>query len=119
MEVDIRKKLHLKIEFIKESKAHTSKENAKLNFEIINLLPFVYEDANQKRHTIIFELKMTLIDGEVLNVLTETLSTQCCIICGTKTLQFMKVDLQSQNFEPKNSQALEYGVSPLHASING
>ena len=93
----------LKIEFIKEGKAHILKENAKLHFEIKNVLPFVYEDENQKRYTINFELKMTLIDGKVLNVLTETLSTQCCPICGAKPLQFMKADLQSQNVEPKTS----------------
>ena len=29
----------------------------------------------------------------------------------------MRVYLQSQKFEPKNSQALEYGVSPLHTRI--
>ena len=29
----------------------------------------------------------------------------------------MSVDLQSQNFVPKNSLPLEYGVSPLHAWI--
>ena len=103
----------LRIEFIKESKAHILKENAKLDFEIKNLLSFLYEDENQ--NTINFEQKMTLIDGKVSNVFRETLSTQCCPICAAKPLQFMKVDLQFQNFEPKNSQPLEYGVSPLHA----
>jgi len=29
---------------------------------------------------------MTLIDGKVLNVLTDTKSTQCCPICGQKPL---------------------------------
>ena len=34
----------LEIEFIKESNAHILKQNAKLDFEIKNVLPFVYEN---------------------------------------------------------------------------
>jgi len=108
----------LKIEFVKETKTHILKEKANLDLEIQNLLPMVYEDANKQSYTISFELKMTLIDGKVLNILTGTNSTQSCPICGAKPMQFMTItDLESDNFIPKSPQALEYGVSPLHAWI--
>ena len=56
---------------------------------------------------------MTLINEKVLHVLTETLSTQCCTICRAKPLQFMKVNLQFQNVEPKtlklwNTESVSY-----------
>jgi len=84
----------------------------------LTLVPFGFTDENNSDFPINFELKITLIDGKVLNTLTETNSTQSCPICGEKPLEFMTVaNVQSNKFTPKNSQVLEYGVSPLLAWI--
>lgn len=60
---------------------------------------------------------MTLIDGKVLNVLTETKSAQQCPICHAGPKEFRTIrNFDSPNFEPK-TDALKYGLSPLHAWI--
>lgn len=107
----------LKIEFVKESKEHITNENNSLNKEISELKPFEYILNDDKKITVTYKLFMTLIDGKVLNVLTETKSSQSCAICGATPKQFMATkDLNSKVFQPKPN-TLKYGISPLHAWI--
>ena len=56
-------------------------------------------------------------DGKVLNVLTETKSSQSCPICGANPKQFLLIkDLKLSGSQP-NINAFKYGISPLHAWI--
>lgn len=60
---------------------------------------------------------MTSIDGKVLNVLTESKSAQQCPICQAGPKEFRTIrNFDSPYFEPK-TDALKYGLSPLHAWI--
>ena len=60
---------------------------------------------------------MTLIDGKVLNIVTGTISCQCCPICSSKLKQFLQIkDFSSLTFKA-NPHTLQYGISPLHAWI--
>jgi len=89
----------LKIEMIKETQSHIRAEKKPLDSEIENLVPFGFTDEINSVFPIHFELKMTLIDGKVYNILTERISTQPCPICGAKPLEFMTVaDVQSVRY---------------------
>lgn len=107
----------LKLELIKETKDHILKEKQSIDLQIKNIKPFKYLLKNGKCVTVKYNLCMTLIDGKVLNVLTETKSTQQCPICSSGPKQFKnEKDLNSYVFQPKPN-ALNYGISPLHAWI--
>jgi len=58
---------------------------------------------------------MTMIDGKVCNILTETKSTQACNLCGAtpKIMNDIAVVLR----RPINQNATEFGLSTLHAYI--
>lgn len=61
---------------------------------------------------------LTLIDEKVLNVLTETASSQRCPICGANPKQILEIDnFNAPQFAPKKADNLQYGISPLHAWI--
>lgn len=61
----------LKIELIKETAIHNQLDN-----QINNLTPFTYKCNETRNIEVTYEMHMTLIDGKVLNVLTDTTSTQ-------------------------------------------
>lgn len=58
-------------------------------------------------------LKMTMVDGKVCNAATDTKSTSKCYICGATSKSFN--DLNKRN--DVSSEALEFGLSVLHARI--
>lgn len=55
----------------------------------------------------------TMIDGKVLQTVTETASSQACPICKEKPSGFFNFEAQ-RTF---NEEALQFGISPLHAKI--
>lgn len=67
----------IKIEYAKESFAKIQEEKHNLDIQVANLQNFTSHNANI---SVNFKTYMTWIDGKVLNVLTNTKSTQCCPI---------------------------------------
>lgn len=61
------------------------------------------------------ELFLTMIDGKVAQVLTDTPSGSTCTICGA-TPRLMN-DLSKVTARPENENAYQYGLSTLHAWI--
>ncbi|CAB3252436.1 unnamed protein product [Arctia plantaginis] len=57
---------------------------------------------------------MTMIDGKVCNAATNTSSTSRCFICGATSKDFNDL---SKNNVVKCPEALEFGISNLHAKI--
>lgn len=107
----------LKVELVKETKDHILQEKQNIDRQILNIKPFQYVFTNGRWITVKYNLCMSLIDGKVLNVLTETKSTQQCPICGSGPKLFRsEKNLNSTLFHPKPN-ALNYGISPLHAWI--
>ena len=50
---------------------------------------------------------MTLIDGKILNFLTDTKSSQACPICGATPLKFINIkELRSKEFTPKAENSI-------------
>ncbi|XP_039150315.1 uncharacterized protein LOC120285016 [Drosophila simulans] len=99
----------LKIELIKETAVHIMMEKNQLDNQIKNLTPFTYKYDENRDIEVSYEMHMTLIDGKVLNVLTDTKSTQCCPICGVSPTQMLKIsNFSSETFVPK-VKALQFG----------
>lgn len=107
----------LKLQYIKESKALILEEKSNLDEEIRNLQHLNLHVTDDKILRVKFNLHMTLIDGKVLNVLTDTKSSQSCPICGATPKVFQRTfNFDSSIFDPKPN-TLQYGISPLHAWI--
>lgn len=69
-------------------------------------------EVNGKVITINYNFFLTMIDGKVLNEITNTTSTLMCAICKKSQKDFSNLDDSLQT--EKN---FKYGISPLHARI--
>jgi hypothetical protein len=107
----------LKIEYVKESREHILEEKISLDEEIRCLQHTDIIFSNEKRLRIRFDLHMTLIDGKVLNALTDTKSSQACPICGATPKTFQSTTNFSSPVFKARPHTLQYGISPLHAWI--
>lgn len=106
----------LKIQYTKETKNHVLKEKADLDEQVKKLSPLECKVGNHILE-ITCKLCLTVIDGKILSILTNTKSSQACPICGATPSTFMKVkDFKSAIFTP-NPDSLQYGISPLHCWI--
>lgn len=70
---------------------------------------------NQQIIEINHELFLTMVDGKVAQVLTDTSSSAVCTICGAKPSEMNNLDKIVS--KPENETAYEYGLSTLHAWI--
>ena len=57
--------------------------------------------------------KMTMVDGKVCNAATYTKSTSWCYVCQATSKDFNNLNLKNEI----NPNALEFGISILHARI--
>jgi hypothetical protein len=80
--------------------------------QIAELKPTVYDIGEGKSITIKYGFLMIMIDGKVLNQLTNTSSTMTCAICKKNQKDFNKLDESTSD-----EHNYEYGISPLHARI--
>lgn len=64
-----------------------------------------------------FSLYLTLIDGKVLNIRTDTKSMQTCPICHATPKMFNNLSNKGTSAFIPNPLSLQYGISPLHAWI--
>lgn len=104
----------ISIEFCKETPEKTKAVVDEITRQIESLRPsLINKDgvAVNVKH----ELFLTMIDGKVAQVLTETPSGSTCTICGA-TPRLMN-DLLKVTARPENESAYQYGLSTLHAWI--
>lgn len=102
------------LKWMKESRENIISEHRKVQSQIEEL-SLLNLQIGQLSINIHFSLHLTLIDGKVLNVLTDTKSSQVCPICKCTPKQFNDV-VNVDNFIP-DPNALQYGISPLHSWI--
>jgi len=104
------------LEYVKESRDVILKQKQNIDDQINRLQTF--EISLEECHIRInFSLHMTLIDGKVLNIITNTRSMQTCPICHATPKQFNDLsNINSPKFLPEPN-SLQYGISPLHAWI--
>lgn len=80
--------------------------------QIADIQPTMYKVNEDITILVKHEFFLTMIDGKVLNELTETKSTRSCPICKRTQKNFNNQD--ELNNDEHN---YEYGISPLHARI--
>ena len=69
--------------------------------QIEKLSDFKMELPNDKVLKINYKLYMTLIDGKILNILTDTKSSHACPICGATPQKFINIkEFRSKEFTP-------------------
>ncbi|KAL4096814.1 hypothetical protein QTP88_021697 [Uroleucon formosanum] len=101
----------IKFLYKKETKYNTCKEVEAIEDEIKSLVPIEIM-INNISVPIHCKLVMTMVDGKVINNLTDTSSQRCFICkCGPKDMNDLK---NIQQFKI-NENNLKYGLSTLHA----
>ena len=106
----------IKLQYVKESVEIIIRQKKYIDQQIDNLQVFnIFVDENHciRIHYAVF---FTLIDGKVLNAITDTKSMQTCPICHATPKQFNDLSNKKEVFLP-DSKSLVYGISPLHAWI--
>lgn len=104
----------ISFEYAKETDEKTKLEVSKLESEINSLLPTTVE-IHRKHIKVAHEMHLTMVDGKVVTVLTETSSNACCVICKASPVEMNNLQMLS-----KKTVAIEnckYGLSSLHAWI--
>lgn len=104
----------IQIEYSKETPEKTKTVVNQVKDQIKLLNPSLI-NKNGEGVEIKHELFLTMIDGKVAQVLTETSSSAKCTICGAKPSEMN--NLEKVRAMPENEQAFEYGLSTLHAWI--
>ncbi|CAG9772082.1 unnamed protein product [Ceutorhynchus assimilis] len=103
----------IRIAFCKEDTASTQKEYSRVMKEIDELANTTIRLNNSVEVTVQHEFLFTMVDGKIINAISENKATSRCPVClaGPKTL----------NEIPKENTAkdvFKFGISPLHAKIN-
>ena len=108
----------IKLEFVSETPEVVTKERKDMMSQLNNLVPTECSiGALGERHnvTIRHQMHMTMIDGKVSNILTDTASSQTCNLCGATPVLMNRID--EVTLRPINLDALQYGLSTLYAYI--
>ena len=100
----------LKLEFIKETSEVILQEEEYWSNAISKLLP-----SRVGEISVVHDLALSMIDGKVHSVLTNTKSTQMCVVCKATPRDMNDIDQVSKR--KCDSKALELGISILHAYI--
>jgi hypothetical protein len=104
----------IKLQFVKETPEVIKSEFDNMERQIANLTPTKI-DLCGRTYIVKHNLLKTMIDGKICNALTLNKSTQRCYICKATTSEFNKI-LETKP-RPYDPQTLDFGISPLHASI--
>lgn len=100
----------VKFEFIKESNELVKREEECMNDEISALVP-----TEHKGIKIFHELHMTMINGKIVTIVSDTPSSSTCSICLSKPSEMNKLDVVLN--KPLRENMLQYGLSSLHMWI--
>lgn len=103
----------IKFSFIKENSDVVRQEEKRV-VQLINQLNGYVTRINNKVFNISFEMLLTMFDGSVANILSETNSNAKCIICGA-TPKEMNED--KVLYKSPNVQNYRFGISTLHCWI--
>lgn len=106
----------IKLQFVKESRDVILAQKFCIEQQIAKLQVFdiMLQNFSIKIH---FSLFLTLIDGKILNTITDTKSMQTCLICHATPKQFNDLSNKTNGLFLPDSNSLQYGISPLHTWI--
>lgn len=102
------------IEFSKETPEKTTSVVNEINAQIATLSPTLI-NKNGRGIEITHTLFLTMVDGKVAQVLTDTSSGAVCTICGAKPTEMN--NLEKVRNKPVDESAYQYGLSTLHSWI--
>lgn len=100
----------LRLQMSRETSELSKEEAGNIKNEIENLLPTKHAEWCIKH-----ELKATMLDGKMINALTDTSSAMRCYLCGTTSKDFNKLSICIK--KEVKAENLQYGISSLHAWI--
>lgn len=103
----------IKILFTKENSQTINEVKENIEKEIADLDACVYID-NSYEIMISHRMKLTMIDGAVLNVLYGNKSCATCVLCGAKPSQMNDESIYQREV---NEECYRNGISSLHAWI--
>lgn len=104
----------LQFAYVKETPEVIREEKRRVDEEISQLKEFDLT-VNNRNFKIKHKLYYTMIDGKTAQSVTGTPAASSCFICGATTSKMNKIEeVQAM---PVNEQALQFGMSPLHARI--
>lgn len=101
----------IKFEFIKETPSKTLQKYNFYTEEIRKLVPTIIT-KDEIWFTVTHDIKCTMIDGKVCNILTDQKSSAFCNICGAKPNQMNDLNLVMSLKE--NEENYKFGLSTLH-----
>lgn len=99
-----------RLQMAPETSELSRQEAANLQIERADLLPTKNEEWCIKH-----DLKLTMVDGKMINALTDTSSAMRCYLCGATSKDFNKINFCLK--KTVKTENLEYGISSLHAWI--
>lgn len=100
----------IQFHFIKETEATVKLITGEIETEIHNLIPSQFNNV-----TVQHELLLTMVDGKIINIMTDTKSSMRCFLCGACPKDMNNLSLVNQRTINKNN--LSFGISSLHAWI--
>ncbi|CAG9763602.1 unnamed protein product [Ceutorhynchus assimilis] len=103
----------IRIAFCKEDTASTQKEYSRVMKEIDELANTTIRLNNSVEVTVQHEFLFTMVDGKIINAISENKATSRCPVClaGPKSLN----EIPKEN---TTKDVFKFGISPLHAKIN-
>lgn len=104
----------IKVLFLHETAEVTRKEVELIKEEEAKLEPFEII-MFRKTVTVNFKLAFTMVDGKVINSITNTSSSMRCYLCNSTSKQFNDIDAMLK--KPIDENNLQFGISSLHAWI--
>lgn len=104
----------IRFSFEKESRDSVIAESERLQGEMNNVEPLIINYHNGCIVKVAFRGQFSLIDGKILNMLTDNRASMNCPCCLSTPTQMMD---PSSDFEVENPASLTYGASPLHFGL--
>jgi hypothetical protein len=105
----------IRFQFKKETTELTVQETTDIEEQISRLIPTKYITDQNRELSVSYICAVTMINGKVCNVLSDTSSAQTCYICKATPRQ---MNLIHEVMElPVNEEVLRFGLSSLHAWI--
>ena len=103
----------LKFLFTKESPALVEQEYDNFKKAVLDLTPTTIGE-NDAIVIVVFDVRFTMIDGSICNIISKTNSTQVCYICGSKPSEMNTAAVFNKT---PNEGMYQYGLSSLHLWI--
>lgn len=103
------------IEFTKETPAKTKQSVLDIEMEISRLYPTQIVISEHQTVSVKHEMLLTMIDGKVAQVLTNTPSSSACTVCLAKPTEMNNLELLKNKQD--RQETYRFGLSTLHCWI--